>query len=213
MNSEPRIFDIETAPLPEAELAPFMPTEWPLGNLKDTDKVKAATEAKKKAWIEDAALDPLTGRVLCIGMLIGDAFMVLSEPGSEATILNEFWTAIRKDDYDIHQIVGFNICLFDLPFLVRRSWKLGVDVPMLGLRDGRYWKKDRVTDLRELWQLGDRQAIGSLDTISKHLGVGAKMGSGKDFSVLWSSDREKATAYLKNDLELTALIARRLGGL
>jgi hypothetical protein len=68
-----------------------------------------------------------------------------------------------------------------------------------------------MVDLRELWQLGDRQARGSLDSIAKHLGVGAKNGDGKAFAELWRSDRKQAEAYLHNDLKLTAKIAHALG--
>ena len=68
----------------------------------------------------------------------------------------------------VHQLVGFNIYPFDLPFLFRRSWKHRVEVPF-GIRRGRYWA-DEMVDLRDGWQLGDRQARGSLDSIAKHLG-------------------------------------------
>ena len=66
-------------------------------------------------------------------------------------------------------------------------------------------------DLREVWQMGDRQAHGSLDAIAKHLGVGAKTGNGKDFAALWEKDRQTAIAYLENDLSITAAIANRMG--
>ena len=66
-------------------------------------------------------------------------------------------------------------------------------------------------DLRDAWQLGDRQARGSLDVIAKHLGVGTKNGNGADFAKLWQTDRKQALAYLKNDLELTARVAEALG--
>lgn len=203
------IVDIETSALPEPELKAMMPEFEPPGNLKDPAKMAAAIEEKKRKWIEDAALDALTGRVLAIGLLIDDAFILISEPATEAIMLHEFWDSIRGAGSELHHIVGFNICLFDLPFLIRRSWKLGVEVP-LGIRRGRYWG-DQITDLRDVWQCGDRQAHGSLDTIAKHLGVGAKTGSGKDFAALWSTDREKATEYLRNDCLLTAAIARKLG--
>ena len=60
-------------------------------------------------------------------------------------------------------------------------------------------------------QLGDRMARGSLDAISKHLGVGCKNGDGKEFAGLWESDRASAEAYLRNDLDLTAKVAHALG--
>lgn len=204
------IVDIETCPLSEAELAPFMPQFEAPSNYKDAAKIAAAIEEKKKAWLDGCALDALTARVLAIGLMIDSQFVLISEPATEATMIHEFFDAIQAGPCgQLHHIVGFNICQFDLPMLIRRAWRLGVQVP-LGLRRGRYWG-DNITDLRDVWQMGDRQAHGSLDTIAKHLGVGAKTGNGKDFAALWRTDRMAAEGYLRTDLSLTAAIAKKLG--
>jgi Predicted 3''-5'' exonuclease related to the exonuclease domain of PolB. len=197
-------FDIETSPLPEAELQAVMPKFEAPSNYKDEAKIKAVIEEKKKAWLEDAALDPITGRVLCVGLLLGGKFTILDNP-EESQLLGEFWGRCVIPG---RRLIGFNILLFDLPFLIRRSWKHNI-LP-LGIRKGRYWNDDLV-DLRELWQMGDRQAHGGLDLIAKHLGLGAKSGNGKDFAKLWATDKSKAIAYLENDLRLTAAIAQRMG--
>jgi uncharacterized protein YprB with RNaseH-like and TPR domain len=211
-------FDIETGPLPENELAalmpPFDPAEVKTGNIKDPEKIAAKiAEAEvnhKRDFIEKAALDPLTGRVVAIGLLDASTgqFSVIGHD-DEAKTLAEFWDACRGEMMRIHQMVGFNTYQFDLPFLIRRSWKHRVLVPF-GIRRGRYWS-DQMIDLRDGWQLGDRQARGSLDAIAKHLGLGGKNGDGKEFATLWQNDRAKAIAYLRNDLELTAKIAEVLG--
>ena len=127
----------------------------------------------------------------------------------EAALLRKFWTVCRGEMGRINQMVGFNSHLFDLPFLIRRSWKHRVPVPV-GLRRGRYWA-DQMIDLRDAWQMGDRQARGSLDAIAKHLGIGSKNGNGADFAKLWQSDRAKAVEYLRNDIKLTAKLAEVLG--
>jgi hypothetical protein len=80
----------------------------------------------------------------------------------------------------------------------------------LGIRRGHYWN-DQMVDLREEWQLGDRQARGSLDTIARYLGVGEKNGHGEEFARLWREDRDRAIEYLRRDVELTARIAEVLG--
>ena len=215
-------FDIETGPLAEAELAamvpPFDPAEVKMGNLKDPDKIAAklaeAEAGHRREFVERAALDPLTGRVVAIGLLFEDrslqtaTFAVIGHD-DEAAILREFWNTCRGEMGRVNRMIGFNTRLFDLPFLIRRSFKHRIEVPF-GIRRGRYWAEEMV-DLREEWQLGDRQARGSLDTIAKHLGVGQKNGCGEDFARLWQTDREKAVAYLRNDLELTCRIAEALG--
>jgi 3'-5' exonuclease len=210
------IFDVETAPLPEIELAalvpPFDPAEVRTGNLKDPDKIAAklaeAEANHRRDFFDRAALDPLTGRVLVIGLLDQGGIRIL-DAEDEAELLRQFWNVCRGEMGRVNQMVGFNTHLFDLPFLIRRSWKHRIAAPF-GIRRGRFWSDDMV-DVRDAWQLGDRQARGSLDTIAKHLGVGAKNGEGKEFANLWQSDREKAVEYLRNDLELTAKIAEVLG--
>jgi hypothetical protein len=238
------VFDIETGPLPETELLAmlpaFDPAEVKTGNIKDPEKVAAkiaeAEANHRRDFVERAALDPLTGRVVAIGVMTFDArgedgpdfkagqFSILGHE-DEAQTLREFWELTRGDMGRMHPMIGFNIFTFDLPFLFRRSWKHRIAVPF-GLRRGRYWG-DQLVDLRDTWQLGDRQARGSLDSIARHLGVGAKCVpvaapqangplsgkqiTGADFAGLWKNDRTSAEAYLRNDLELTAKVADALG--
>jgi hypothetical protein len=211
------VFDIETGALPEAELEkslpPFDPSEVKTGNMTDPRKIAAKiadAEAKhRRDYFERAALDPLTGRVLAVGLLYPatSEFVVLGDDDEEE-VLKKFWDRTLGEMGRVNQMVGFNTHLFDLPFLIRRSYKHRVEVPF-GIRRGRYWGQEMV-DLREEWQLGDRQERGSLDSIAKYLGVGQKVGQGEDFALLWQKDREKAIAYLRNDLEVTTRIAEAL---
>ena len=238
------VFDVETGPLAESELSallpPFDPAEVRTGNLKDpakiAEKIAEAEACHRREFFDRAALDPLTGRVVAIGLLvfpeiggchaetrstrrgeaadgttdgIGEGRCVIIGHEDEGQTLREFWGYAQAEMGRMNPMIGFNIFGFDLPFLIRRSWKLRVPIPF-GIRRGRYWG-DQMIDLRDAWQLGDRQARGSLDSIAKHLGVGAKNGDGKAFAELWRSDRAKAEAYLRNDLELTAKIAYALG--
>ena len=223
------VVDCETSALPEPELLamlpPFDPKEVKCGNLgpeKAAAKIAEAEAGHKQNFIDRAALDPLTGRIIAIGVLLFDPRGALGPDWSaprktvilgaedEAAMLREFWGMVASDDHGrLNPIVGFNICNFDLPFLFRRSWKHGI-TPPAGLRRGRYWG-DSVVDLRDVWQLGDRQARGSLDAIARHLGVGAKTGNGAEFADLWKRDQDAAIGYLKNDLKLTAAVAGRLG--
>ncbi|MGH7970806.1 MAG: ribonuclease H-like domain-containing protein [Limisphaerales bacterium] len=211
-------FDIETGPLPEQELAqmvpPFDPNEVKVGNLKDPEKI-AAKRAEAEAnhhreFVERAALDPLTGRVLAVGLLSGHGDFCVISHEDEAAILREFWKTCRGGDMSgLNRMVCFNSHSFDLPFLIRRSFKYRIKIP-LGIRRGRYWS-DQMVDLREEWQLGDRQARGSLDSLARYFGVGQKNGQGHDFARLWRENRGQAMAYLRTDLELTAKIAEALG--
>ena len=231
-------------------LPAFDPAEVKTGNLKDpakiAEKIAEAEANHRRDYFDKAALDPLTGRVVAIGVMVFDAsgeagpdfskFDSAAQPSpglrppspvptgegqrkggrfsiighdDEARTLREFWETTRGEMGRLNPLVGFNIFGFDLPFLFRRSWKHRLAIPF-GLRRGRYWS-DQLVDLRDVWQLGDRQARGSLDSIAKHFDVGAKNGDGKAFAELWQSDRKQAEAYLRNDIELTAKVADALG--
>ena len=62
------IFDIETGPLPRAELKELEPEFEAGGNVKDPIKVKLAIEKKRAEWYNKAALSPITGEILAIGI-------------------------------------------------------------------------------------------------------------------------------------------------
>ena len=119
-------------------------------------------------------------------------------------MLKQWWRIISGLERQ-PQLIGFNTKPFDLPFLYKRSWKHRIDPPYW-LRHGRYWN-DLIIDLREVWQLGDNRAHGSLAAISRHLGLGEKAGNGAMFSELFKSDREAAINYCLRDVQLTHQIA------
>ena len=197
-------FDIETGPLPLPELEASMPPFEAPSNYKAEDKIARAIEAKKLAWVDKAALDARTGRVLAIGYSIEgqDGVQCIDDSEGEKQLLESWWTFYRKCSAVGAHWIGHNIRAFDFPFLVRRSMRHGVCLPSGIVGNGiRY---DRlIVDLMEVWACGDfKTAFMSLDNLSKFLGVGAKNGNGKDFYGLYKTDREKALDYLRNDVNL-----------
>jgi len=206
------VFDIETAPLPTDQIVipPFDPANVKTGNLRDpdkiADKIRQAEEEHASNYLRNAALDPLTGRVVCIGVAVGQADPFLFS-GDERTMLGAFWDSLCQSER-APLILGFNSKQFDLPFLIRRSWKHRVAVPGW-IRRGRYWS-DSIVDLREVWQLGDSRAHGSLAAICRHLGLGEKSGSGADFGTLWETDNAAAREYCLQDVRLTRDVAHIL---
>lgn len=172
-----------------------------------------------------AALDATMGRVVAIGYQAADSGKVAISDGKgdEATILAEFWgkyQKCRQQPGSPRKMVGCNIFGFDLPFLIRRSWMNGVDVPASVVVNRRFFD-GLFVDLREVWLLGQRwgDCGSSLDLMARALGVGEKRDGvngvkGADFARLYggtAEERAMAVAYLKNDLELTAGVAKRLG--
>lgn len=151
------IFDIETGPVPEPELARVKPTFTANRSYKDPAKIAADLAEKEAAWRENAALSAVTGRVLAIGMI--DAFghtTIVHDSADEAMVIRRFWLELTNTSPPYRPAIwgGFGIFHFDLPFLIRRSWRLGLKIPPI--RNGRYWS-EKFVDLREVWQCGDRR--------------------------------------------------------
>lgn len=179
-------------------------------------RIVAAKAAAFGQWKERAALSACTGRVLVIGYYSpGKAAAVIAQ-GEETDLITRFWQMYEKMRADGRPMVGLNIHDFDLPFLVRRSWILGVDVPATVIVQGRYFDPAFI-DLRKVWLLGQHAANcpSNFDVIGRALGTGGKNGqSGADFAKLWhgtAEEREKAVAYLENDLRQPAEWAARMG--
>lgn len=204
------VFDIETGPRSRAELAECVPTFEAPSNWKDPEKIRACVSEKEAEWFQSAALSALTGRVLAIGYLdaVTDELGYFAT-GDEAADLAAFWSLAAPTGYVNADLIGFNSNRFDLPFLIRRSWYLGVAVPF-ELTTGR-WLPSQCRDIMDTWRCGNREDSVSLDRLAQFLGVGRKTGSGADFAAIWATDPSGALAYLANDLRLTRRCAVALG--
>lgn len=101
---------------------------------------------------------------------------------------------------------------FDLPYLFRRAWRLGVKPPMSLMR-GRYWQ-DSIIDLHEVFAFYDRSyKTGGLDNICDFLNVAGKTGKGEHFAALWDKDPIGAIIYCDDDLQATKRAAIPLLGI
>lgn len=222
------VFDIETGPVEEPLLSELLPTFDPdavkLGNLKDPEKIKAKIEEARQEHEAEtrgrAALSAITGRVLAIGYRSERATVVShvsAIEGEEIGLLIQFWGRFQKAKADGRPLVGHNIAGFDIPFLIRRSWILGVEVPP-GIFDpsGRYLSR-AFRDTMLAWQAGNyRDQFVRLDTLGRALGLGGKTEGvdGADFARLYfgtPEERAKSLEYLIRDVELTYYVAQRLG--
>ena len=200
--------DIETASLPPDQLAKVKPEFTAAKNLKDPAKIAADIAEKEQAWLDRAALDAVSGQVLCIGTLGGPKDFFPLHSSNEVTTLTLGWQWLEQTLAAGNQVVGFCIFHFDLPFLIRRSYIHNVRVPG-AIRRGRYWA-DGLIDIADIWACGNRDQTISLDRLAKVLGVPAKLGSGADFAGLWQTDREAALAYLKRDCEIVRDVYQRM---
>lgn len=228
------------------EVGEFDPASVKLGQLKKQELIDAKMNTARRAheqrkadqalniraarlkhWedFRDAApLSAAYGRVLAIGLFAAETDVFFCDPWptkdkdeiSECDIIRRFWSKCADCIHKSRSIVGLNIYQFDLPFLVRRSWVLGVQVPNIIARDLQTrWPKwhERFIDLRQLWLLGAGwDTKSNFTTLCQAFGTGGKTEeSGKYFWKLWEKDPDRAVAYLEQDVRQPAEWAKRMG--
>ena len=144
------IFDIETVPLDFETSFDDAQKEYLLrGSASDEER------EQRKGY---GALNPLTGKVVCIGTLVpetqkGSALYLASEASEEivehdgytfgyksytdeATLLKHFWSGMEGK---YQSVVTFNGRSFDCPFLMLRSAALGIR-PSVNMMAGTRWE-------------------------------------------------------------------------
>jgi len=180
------------------------------------------TAAARVMWeqkiVDGAALDASIGQVLAIGYRDARGNVCIDR-SDERQLVQTFWRTFVAVVTAGNVMIGHYIGGFDVPFLIRRSYILGIDVPGLA-RDGK-WLSRSFVDTRELWLCGERNSPGggsSLDAVARAMGVGSKDGqecNGATFWKFWQSGndelRRQALEYLANDLSINAGIAERMG--
>lgn len=205
-------FDIETGIAPDADL--FKPNfTAPKKNKDGTDNKKDKTiEEQETEWRSKLALSPLTGQVLMVGINgIGGMYMDYignTNTQNEQCLLANVVSIINKRDL----IIGHYIKDFDLPFIINRSRKYGLNTTGLGyVKGGRWYWSEKIIDLKELWTFSKYGEHISLNNMAKFFGLEVKDETiGKNFQQVFESDIEKAIAYCKHDVELTKEIYERL---
>ena len=228
----PITFDIETCPADDALVVvdPFDPSDVKLGNLKDKEKIANKINEARQSYadniLDKAALSPITGRVIAIGVMEGgyaESFKMKTalDHHLEKELIEWFWEYVRMEILtgrgNQSELVGYNCFEFDLPFLMRRSWKLKIDIPDLLFES---WER------RPMWNSRIRDAMidfsagvwqdrwTSLNAASKFLGYAGKSGevSGKNWHKYIKGDHAQkclAEEYLRNDLWLCAKVHMR----
>jgi hypothetical protein len=183
----------------------------------DAEKAESEYWAKVEA---DAALSAITGQVLVIGyrgerVFIDGVGDFGDKVVTEQMLLVRFWNQYRKLRADQRSMIGFNIAGFDVPFIVQRSWILGIPVPETLFTGPQRYLDQTFVDMYKIWKAGNFQGGAKLDEIAKACGVGGKPDgiSGADFHRLYANPdtRPLAIEYSANDLDMSWNIAERMG--
>ena len=165
--------------------------------------VEAFVKQEFADFRDKAALSAIYGRVLAMGFLQDDQAFIIGadDEDQERELLTDFWETYKQFRNSQEIITGFNITGFDVPFVMRRSWILGIGVPAGVLKNNRYLELP-FNDQRTTWSCGEHQAKGKVQEIALALGLPGKHKGkgGEEFANDWFSDRDEACKYLAMDV-------------
>ena len=200
------VFKIETAGLPKDEILHLMPHFEAPSNYKDAEKIQAYKAKKEEEWLLDSASSPLSGKILAIGVQPDGGVFELISDDDEAELLTRFWAFYRENSDAA--FVGFGTSLFDIPYILKRSWKHSVMVPF-GIVNGRFLNGN-FADLLQHWGCGQSERA-SLNNVAKFFGIEEDATDGSKFSDMWLVNREAASSQLESKLRFVRTIGERLG--
>ena len=207
------IFDIETGALDRDILIKMMPEFKAPTNYTKTESISKYIEKEKNEYLSGikAPLSALTGYIIAIGTQIIDTeknnisdINILE--GDEIYIINKIIELIKENDF----CVGFNSNYFDIPFIIRRAFKLNIKFDLDIFYDRKWYLQNKFIDLLKIWQCGNPGDKVKLDYLAKFFNIGEKNGKGEDFANLYKNDRLNAIKYLQNDITLTTKLTQRL---
>ncbi len=170
----------------------------------DIETIPISGDAVTAEETKKAALDALTGRIVCIGFIVVDEFeakkamAIVSD--DETKLLSDFWSILRREN--IKSFVAHNGLSFDLPFIWKRS-VINQVKPSIQL-DLRRYRSDFVFDTMCVWGNWEIRGNASLNALAGGLGLGTKSGSGDQVLQLWREGRHEEIAdYCLHDCWLT----------
>jgi predicted PolB exonuclease-like 3'-5' exonuclease len=170
----------------------------------DIETIPISSEAITAEETKKAALDALTGQIVCIGFIVIDEFKaqaaVAIVSDDETKLLNDFWSTLRREN--IKSFVAHNGLSFDLPYIWKRS-VINQVKPSIQL-DLRRYRNDFVYDTMCVWGNWEIRGNASLNALAGGFGLGAKSSSGDQVLQLWREGRHREIAnYCLHDCWLT----------
>ena len=201
-------FDIETEANPDA--IQFMPEPQAPGNYKDEAKIAAYIAEKKAEQVERAALDADYGRIVAIGVKQDNKLIQSWVDGDKGQYYDErqiilwFWDVFNDHN---GECCGYNITGFDLPYLMRRSFALGIKPPMIP--DLRRYQTYPTLDL--MMVLYGWQNFKGLKFVAERYGLDNPLPE-LDGSQVATMDADTLRAYVENDVNLVYQLYKRMEG-
>lgn len=230
---EPVAWDIETGPAldildripPPPDMPDFDPASVKTGDCRTqekkdakialrrqehVDKWRAEVDGWTQKHLERAALNPFLANVLAVSYH-HDGGPIIHIADDEEQLIRGVWRVVSGGSV----MAGWNTHGFDLPFLVKRSWRLGITIPT-GLLNAIYRRwADTQVDMMKVWTIGERGSgeYVNIGYAASLLGIGYKPpGAGGLFADIYRDPerQDEAITYLIDEACLHWNMGRRM---
>ena len=129
--------------------------------------------------------------------------------GNEKEMIEKFYTYTEK-----YILCGYNILMFDIPFIVKRWLKYWLKVPLwMRIANEKPWTlSDKFIDLGRIYQATTFN-MSAMEDVAMHLGIPTPKDimHGKDVQKFYDEWRlDLIQKYCKQDVECTGLIYQKL---
>jgi len=201
------IFDIETQVNKSA--LEFMPDPKPPSNYKKQESIDRYIEEEKAKQIDRAALDADYGKIVAIGVKEDDVSTDSRVVGGEEAmdeflLILWFWSIYLQNG---GQSCGYNIIGFDLPYILRRSFALGIK-PSIIPNLAKYRTHPTLDLMMVLYNWGRAK---SLKWVCQRYDIENPLPD-LDGSQVKDMDAETLKLYVENDVNLTYHLYQKMLG-
>lgn len=166
-------------------------------------------------FTDGAVTHPAKSRTLVIAMVLSNSGQVLLiDHREESVLLTEWWSKVQSLCIGRTPIFSLNCTTFDLPYLVWRSWSLGVDVPgsVISWMGHKCIWSPLFVDMSVAASLGTDK-LHDLSDVAVVLGMGQPddVHTRETFAALWKRDQARAIKWLVNNARQPLEWASRMG--
>ena len=168
------------------------------------------------AFIDKAPLIPEYGKIICMsfGMFKDDkkSIMTLVEDDEEA-LLRRIAKIFNRAGETKRFLCGFNIKIFDIPFLVKKFYKYEIEIPQcLNFIGAKPWEIN-VTDISDVWKGMGRNG-SSLDEVTYELDIPSPktiMNGNEVYDYYWDKkDTKSIIGHCEQDVDAIIQVTEKL---
>ena len=177
-----------------------------------SDKYKDINEA----YLENAGIISTYGRIVCIsfGFIDNEGVSKISSyyGDNEEDIVNSFNNLLKKIETKNFNLSGFRILHFDLPWVLHKLHKYGIEpANMIYLYDKKPWDL-RVVDMSDDWK-GKFAWAFSFDELAYELNIKSPkdaMNGSQVHEYYWKGRVEEVKTYCEKDVEVSIEVSKRI---